>query len=59
SAAWFEDGAADQLAGVLALVLAADSLDPLQAPRRLAAAAGTQFDPAVTRAYLALLGAPT
>jgi HD-GYP domain-containing protein (c-di-GMP phosphodiesterase class II) len=59
SAAWFEDGTTDKLAGVLALALAADGLDPLEAPRRLGAAAGTQFDPEITRAYLAALGAPT
>jgi HD domain-containing protein len=59
SAAWHEDGNADRLAGVLALALAADALAPLEATRRLAAAAGTQFDPEITRAYLATLGAPT
>ena len=59
SAAWFEDGGADRLAGVLALALAAESLDPLEAPGRLSAAAGTQFDPEITRTYLATLGAPT
>jgi HD-GYP domain-containing protein (c-di-GMP phosphodiesterase class II) len=59
SAAWFEDGPADKLSGVLALVLAADGLDPLQAARRLGAAAGTQFDPDIVRAYLAAIGAPT
>jgi HD domain len=58
SAAWYEDGGLDPLAAVLALALAADSLDPLDAARRLTAAAGSQFDPAVTRAYLAGLGAP-
>ena len=59
SAAWFEDGGVDQLAGVLALVLAADALDPLEAPRRIGAAAGAQLDPEVARAYLAMLGAAT
>ena len=59
SAAWYEDGNADRLAGVLALALAADNLDPLEAPRRLSAAAGTQLDPEITRTYLATLGAPT
>ncbi len=59
SAAWFEDGESDRLAGILALALAVDALDPLEAPRRLGAAAGTQFDPEITRAYLAALGAAT
>jgi HD domain-containing protein len=59
SAAWHEDGALDPLAGVLALVLAADALTRQDAPRRLRAAAGTQFDPRVTDAYLALLAAET
>jgi hypothetical protein len=59
SAAWYEDGPVDPLAAVLALTVAADALDPLDAPRRLSAAAGSQFDPAITRAYLASLGAAT
>ena len=59
SAAWHEDGELDPLAGVLALVLAADALPRLEAPRRLRAAAGTQFDPHVTRAYLRMLEAQT
>jgi len=59
SAAWYEDGALEPVAAILALASAADSLDPLDAPRRLGAAAGSQFDPEVTRAYLAILGVPT
>ena len=59
SAAWFEDGGQDPWAAVLALVVAADSLRPADAVRRLTAAAGSQLDPDVTRAYLAGLGAPT
>ena len=59
SAAWYEDGPVDPLAAVLALTVAADALDPLDAPRRLSAAAGSQFDPAITRAYLTSLGAAT
>ena len=59
SAAWYEDGPVDPLAGILALTLAADALDPLDAPRRLSAAAGSQFDPAITGAYLARPGAAT
>ncbi|MBV8300012.1 MAG: hypothetical protein JO083_10765 [Candidatus Eremiobacteraeota bacterium] len=59
SAAWYEDGPTDPLAAILALAVAADALDPLDAPRRLSAAAGSQFDPAITRAYLAGLGAAT
>jgi hypothetical protein len=59
SAAWYEDGNPDRLAGVLALALAADALEPLEAPRRLAAAAGSQLDPEITRAYLVSLGAAT
>ena len=59
SAAWFEEGNSNRLAAVLALALAVDGLDPLDVPRRLPAAAGTQFDPEVTRVYLATLGAPT
>ena len=52
SANWYEDGASDPFAAILALALAIDALDPHDAPVRIAAAAGTQFDPAVTRAYL-------
>lgn len=59
SARWFEDGEVDRLAGTLALVLAADGLEPVEGARRIGAAAGTQFDPEVTRAYLAGLGAAT
>jgi HD-GYP domain-containing protein (c-di-GMP phosphodiesterase class II) len=59
SAGWFEEGAQDPRAAVLALVVAADALRPADAVRRLTAAAGTQLDPEVTRAYLAGLGAPT
>ena len=58
SAAWFEDGDQDRLAAVLALVAAADLLPAADAARRLAAAAGTQFDPEVARAYAALGAAP-
>ena len=59
SAAWYEEGDTNRLAGVLGLVLAVDALDPQDVTRRLTAAAGTQFDPDVTRIYLATLGAPT
>jgi hypothetical protein len=59
SAAWHDEGNSNRLAAVLALALAVDALDPLDVPRRLTAAAGTQFDPDVTRVYLATLGAPT
>ncbi|HEY0382156.1 MAG TPA: HD domain-containing phosphohydrolase [Candidatus Elarobacter sp.] len=57
SAAWYEEGNANRLAAVLGLALAVDALDPLEVARRLTAAAGTQFDPDVTRVYLAGLGA--
>jgi HD domain len=57
SAAWHEDGQPDRYAALLALVAATDLLPAVDAPRRLAAAAGTQFDPEVVRAYLAGLGA--
>ena len=50
---------ADPLAPVVGLAAAVDGLDPLDAPRLVAAASGTQFDPAVVRVYLAALGAPT
>ena len=59
SAAWHEEGPIEPLSAILALVLAADALGPQNGPRRLAAAAGTQFDPEVARAYLATVGAPT
>jgi HD domain-containing protein len=59
SSAWYEEGDTNRLAGVLGLALAVDALDPLDVQRRLTAAAGTQFDPDVTRAYLATLGART
>ncbi len=59
SAAWYEDGTVDPYAALLAVVVAADGLDPLETPRRLAAAAGTQLHPDVTRAYLQTLGATT
>jgi hypothetical protein len=55
SASWYEDGDQDPLAGVLGLLLAVDALNPIDAPRRLAAASGTQFAPDTTRAYLAIL----
>lgn len=55
SAAWYEDGDAQPLAGLLGLLLAVDALNPVDAPRRLAAASGTQFAPETTRAYLTLL----
>jgi hypothetical protein len=58
-ARWYEEGPVEQSAAVVALALAADALDPVDGPRRLAAAAGTQFDPAVVRAYLVSLGAAT
>jgi HD domain-containing protein len=59
SAAWYEEGDSNRLAAVLGLALAVDGLDPLDVPRRLPAAAGTQFDPDVTRVYLATLSAAT
>ena len=59
SAAWFEEGGSNRLAAVLALALAVDALPAADVARRLGAAAGTQFDPEVTRVYLATLGAPT
>ncbi|HYZ15198.1 MAG TPA: HD domain-containing phosphohydrolase [Candidatus Acidoferrum sp.] len=52
SAVWYEEGAVDRYSGVLALALAVDLLDPLEQPRRVAAAAGSQFDPELARAYL-------
>jgi hypothetical protein len=57
SARWHEDGHDDPLAAVLAVALAVTALPAGDAPRRIAAAAGTQFDPVVTRAYLAEAGA--
>ena len=59
SAAWFEEGNSNRLAAVLGLALAVDALPATDVTRRLAAAAGTQLDPEVTRVYLATLGAPT
>ena len=59
SGAWFEEGGQDRRAAVLALAVAADAIRPADAVRRLTAAAGTQLDPEVTRAYLAGLGTPT
>ena len=59
SAAWYEDGDSNRLAAVLGLALAVDALDPQDVVRRVTAAAGSQFDPEVTRVYLATLGAPT
>jgi len=55
SGTWYEDGNQEPLAGVLGLLLAVDALSPLDAPRRLVAASGTQFAPDTTRAYLAIL----
>jgi hypothetical protein len=55
SAVWHEDGNTDVLANVLALLAAVEALSTTDAPRRLAAASGTQFAPEITRAYLALL----
>jgi HD domain len=59
TAAWHEEGQPHPLAAVLALALAVDALPAVDARSRIAAAAGTQFDPAVTRAYLAAIGAAT
>lgn len=59
SAARYADAPSDPLAGILAAAVVIDALDPLDAPRRLAAAAGNELDPAVTQAYLAALGAAT
>jgi HD domain-containing protein len=59
SSIWHEDGPADPVAAVLAVATAVDSIDPLDAPRLIAAAAGSQLDPAVVRVYLARIGAPT
>jgi len=57
SVAWHEDGPHDPLAAVVAVALAAEALDPLEAPRRIGAAGGTQFEPETVRAYLASAGA--
>ncbi len=59
SAAWYEDGVRDVYGALLATIVAADGLDAVDAPRRLAAAAGSQLDPDVARAYVSALGAPT
>jgi hypothetical protein len=59
SATWHEEGSQEPLAGVLGLLLAVDALNPTDAPRRLAAASGTQFAPETTRAYLAILNEAT
>jgi hypothetical protein len=59
SGRWFEDGAQDPLPALLSLAVVATALRPAEAARRLAAAAGSQLDPDVTRAYLTALGAPT
>ena len=56
---WHAGAAGDALAPVVGLAAAVDGLDPLDAPRLVAAASGSQFDPAVVRVYLAALGAPT
>jgi HD domain len=58
AADWHEDGPLDPLVGVLGLGLAVDGIAPTERARRVAAAAGTQFDPEVARAYLASLGTP-
>ncbi|WP_317994688.1 hypothetical protein [Vulcanimicrobium alpinum] len=59
SARWYEERAGEPLAAVLGVAVALDALPPHDAPRLIAAAAGTQFDPAVVQAYLAALGMPT
>ena len=59
SGRWFEDGAQEPLPALLSLAVVAVALLPAEAARRLAAAAGSQLDPVVTRAYLTGLGAPT
>ena len=59
SSAWYEDGNSNRLAAVLGLALVVDALDPSDAAHRLDAAAGTQFDPELTRAYLATRDART
>ncbi len=59
SGGWHEDGPRDPLAGALALAFAVDAIGPSDAPRLVAAAAGTQFDPDAVRVYLSRTGAPT
>jgi hypothetical protein len=59
SGAWHEDGGVEPLAGILGLALAVESLPAIDAPRRVSAAAGSQFHPEVARAYLAVIGVPT
>lgn len=59
AAHWYEEDPPERPAGIVALAQAADALDAVEGPRRLAAAAGTQFDPVVVRAYLVSLGAAT
>lgn len=49
--------AIDPIARIISVAIAAEAMGPtLQAPQRIAAAAGTQFDPAVVKAYLATRG---
>jgi hypothetical protein len=59
AAGWHEDGSLEPLVAVLGLGLAVDALPAQDRARRVAAAAGTQFDPEVARTYLASLGTPT
>jgi len=59
SAVWHEEGSGERVAAIVGLTVAAAALDAVEAPRRIAAAGGTQFDPEVVRVYLATLGAPT
>ncbi|MGD0052619.1 MAG: HD domain-containing phosphohydrolase [Vulcanimicrobiaceae bacterium] len=59
SGAWYEDGGVEPLGGILGLALAVESLPAIDAPRRVAAASGSQFHPEVAREYLAVIGVPT
>jgi HD domain len=56
---WHRDRRPDLLAAVVGLASTVDAMEPHDAPRLVAAASGTQFDPAVAQAYLAGVGAAT
>lgn len=56
---WHEEGPPHRIAAILALASVVAVMPPGEGARRITAAAGTQFDPAVTHAYVVMQGVTT
>ena len=56
---WYEDGPHERISSILSLASVVTTMNPADGPRRITAAAGTQFDPAVAHAYLITQGVAT